>query len=87
MDHPVLSHLPPEWPHFLGYNRLVAKPDADVLMQVNDDPFLVVGSYGEGRVAAFASDCSPHWGSPEFMVWDGYGPFWDQLLRWSAGVE
>jgi uncharacterized membrane protein len=25
------------------------------------DPLLVVGSFGEGRVAAFASDAAPHW--------------------------
>jgi uncharacterized membrane protein len=27
----------------------------------NPDPLLVVGSYGKGRVAAFATDAAPHW--------------------------
>jgi hypothetical protein len=27
----------------------------------NLDPLLVVGTYGSGRVAAFASDAAPHW--------------------------
>ena len=34
---------------------------------------------------AFASDIQPHWGSPRFIEWDGYLPFWCQLFRWLAG--
>jgi uncharacterized membrane protein len=84
--HPALAGLPAEWPHFLGYQRLKAKADADVLMTVGkSDPFLVVGSYGKGRVAAFASDCSPHWGSPEFVGWDHYASFWNGLCGWLSG--
>ncbi len=85
--HPVLAGLDGAWPYFLGYNRLRAKDGAAVLLAVGDDPFLVVGERGDGRSAAFASDCSPHWGSPEFMVWDGYGVFWDQLLGWLAARD
>lgn len=84
-EHPVLNGLAEPWPYFLGYNRLEAKPQSHVLLAVEENPFLVVGSRGRGRSAAFASDCSPHWGSPDFMAWDGYGPFWDQLLNWLAG--
>lgn len=78
-----------EWPHFLGYNRVQAKSGAEVLMGVDEDPFLVVGAFGEGRTAAFASDCSPHWGSPEFLQWPDYARFWGQLMEWlgSAGEE
>lgn len=83
-SHPVLADLPADWPHFLGYNRLVATA-GDVLLNVGTDPFLVVGQHGQGRTGAFASDCSPHWGSPEFMAWAGYGPFWDALMSWLAG--
>ncbi len=86
-DHPVLDGLPEPWPYFLGYNRLTAKPDATVLLAVDDDPFLAVWEHGDGRAAAFASDCSPHWGSPEFMAWEGYAPFWDRLLGWLAGQD
>ena len=51
-------------------------------MTVGADPFLVVGEHGQGRVGAFASDCSPHWGSPEFMAWPSYAPFWANLIDW-----
>lgn len=85
--HPVLEALPSEWPYFLGYNRLAAKEDADVLLRVGDDPFLAVGQHGAGRSAAFASDCSPHWGSQAFTGWEAYGRFWIQLLRWLSSEE
>jgi uncharacterized membrane protein len=86
-DHKVLAEIPPEWPYFLGYNRMRAKPGATVVLAVGDDPFLVLGTAGDGRVAAFTSDCSPHWGSPEFLAWPHYARFWGQLLEWlgSAG--
>lgn len=85
MDHPVLSGIPSDWPYFLGYNRLVAKESSQILMAVGDDPFLVLGTHGAGRCAAFASDCSPHWGSPEFTGWAAYATFWKQLLEWTGG--
>jgi uncharacterized membrane protein len=83
--HAILDGVSPDWPHFLGYNRLRPKAGAQVLMSVESDPFLVVGHHGQGRVAAFASDCSAHWGSPEFLTWEHYGPFWGQLADWLGG--
>jgi uncharacterized membrane protein len=84
-DHPVLAGLPGPWPRLLGYNRLAAKAGADVLLAFGDDPCLVVQHAGRGRAAAFASDCSPHWGSVEFLAWPGYARFWTQLIGWLAG--
>lgn len=84
-DHPILDGITGDWPYFLGYNQFKAKPGSQVLLSVAEDPFLVVGQHGEGRVAAFASDCSPHWGSPEFMAWRHYTTFWSQLTGWLAG--
>ena len=86
-EHEILRAIPAEWPYFLGYNRLIAKPDATVLLGVDDDPFLVVGTAGAGRVAAFASDCSPHWGSPEFLAWPHYQSFWCQLIEWLGSAS
>lgn len=81
-QHEVLNGIDDGWPFFLGYNQLTAKPDAERVMSINGDPFLVLGTHGEGRTAAFASDCSPHWGSPEFISWRHYGRFWGQLIDW-----
>jgi uncharacterized membrane protein len=83
--HPVVDGLSDDWPYFLGYNRLRAKEDATVVMSVENDPFLILGTAGAGRTAAFASDCSPHWGSPEFLAWPGYARFWSQLIGWLGG--
>lgn len=82
-QHQVLAGLPKEWPPLLGYNRVRAIA-GETLLTVGDDPLLVVAQRDAGRVAAFTSDCSPHWGSPDFVAWPGYGPFWHQLLRWLA---
>lgn len=84
-EHDILSGIEGEWPYLLGYNRFRAKPDASIIMSVDGDPLLVVDGYGAGRVAAFASDCSPHWGSPEFMAWKYYARLWSQLVGWVAG--
>jgi uncharacterized membrane protein len=85
--HPVLDGVSPDWPHFLGYNRLKTKPDAEQVMSVGRDPFLVLGRHGEGRAAAFASDCSAHWGSPEFLSWKHYPRFWGQLVDWLGAAS
>lgn len=84
-EHPILGDIDEEWPFFLGYQRLLAKETAQVLMEVDGDPFLTVWTYGKGRVAAFASDCGPHWGSKAFLEWQDYGRFWSQLSLWVAG--
>jgi uncharacterized membrane protein len=81
-EHETLAGIDGEWPHFLGYNRLTTKAGATALLELGADPMLVVGTHGSGRTAAFASDCSPHWGSPEFLEWVHYGRFWGQLVNW-----
>jgi uncharacterized membrane protein len=86
LDHPVLSGLPAEWPDFLGYNRFEARRGETLLsFRETGDPLLVVDTVGDGRVACFASDILPHWGSPRFQEWAGYVPFWEQLFTWLAG--
>ncbi len=84
LSHPVLGGTPADWPPLLGYNRLIAKPDASVVARVDDDPVLVVGTWGEGRATAFASDLAPHWASPEFVNWAHYGRLWDAILSWTG---
>jgi uncharacterized membrane protein len=87
VEHPVTEDVPTDWPALLGYNRVTPDDDADELVAVDDDPLVVTGHHGDGRSAAFTSDCAPHWGSPEYVAWDGYDPFWSNLIEWVAGGE
>jgi uncharacterized membrane protein len=80
LQHPITQGLG-EWPRFLGYNRFQAKPEATVLVRVQGDPFIVVGKYGSGKTACFASDCAPHWGTKEFMEWEHYQKLWVRILE------
>lgn len=80
--HPVLAGLPAAWPFFLGYNRVTVKDGATELVRVGTDPLLAVWDYGQGRAAAFTSDCAPHWGPPGFLQWPGYAVLWNNLIRW-----
>jgi uncharacterized membrane protein len=84
-QHPILHEIPDDWPPLLGYNRFSAKPEGNVLLYHGEDPILVTGSYGSGRTFAYASDCSPHWGTPQFVNWQYYQPFWRQLVSWLSG--
>ncbi|MDE2463327.1 MAG: cytoplasmic protein [Alphaproteobacteria bacterium] len=82
--HPVLGDTPSDWPQLLGYNRLIEKPEATVVARVGGDPMLVVGEYGQGRTAAFASDLAPHWAPQEFLDWPHYTGLWTSILSWTA---
>ena len=86
-DHPIVAGLPSEWPGLLGYNRVTAKDDAEVVVAVGHDPLIVAGAFGAGRAAAFTSDCGPHWCPPPFVEWRGYAPMWQQLVAWVAGAR
>lgn len=83
-DHPILRGLPADWPDFLGYNRVEARGGETILAFPNGDPLLVVDTLGSGRLGCFTSDILPHWGSPRFLEWPGYVPFWESLLLWLA---
>ncbi len=85
VDHPIVAGLPRQWPHIFGYNRVVPKDHAAVLMKSpKGDPILAVGAYGKGRAAAYTTDCAQDWASPELLGWEKYGQLWDQLLRWTG---
>jgi len=85
-EHPATADLPGEWPPFLGYNRVSVDDDASELVAVADDPLIAVGEHGEGRAAAFTSDCAPHWGPPEFTQWEHYPAMWANLIEWLAAA-
>ncbi|MEH0833690.1 glutamine amidotransferase [Pectobacterium cacticida] len=73
-----------DWPRFLGYNRVAAKERATVALTINQDPLLVYGDFEKGKTACFMSDCSPHWGSDEFMRWAYYTRMWVNILSYIA---
>lgn len=83
--HPVLAGVPADWPAVLGYNQVVARPEAELLATVAGDPLIAVTTAGKGRTAVFTSDCSPHWCPQEFIAWPGYARMWTNLCRWTGG--
>lgn len=82
--HSILKGMPEKWPVLLGYNKLIPKEDAKVIVDYKDDPIITVGTYKEGRVIAYATDCSPHWSSPEFCDWEYYNVLWQNMVKWLA---
>lgn len=83
--HAILSGFPVQWPYILGYNRLIPKESADVILEFEGDPIITLGTYGSGRTMAYATDCTAHW-APEAMTgWEYYPVLWDRLLHWLAG--
>lgn len=80
--HEILKGLPNEFPPILGYNKLTAKEEAIVLAERNGDPLISIREYGKGRTLAYATDCSPHWASPEFCNWEHYNTLWRNIVRW-----
>lgn len=82
--HSIIQGIPEEWPVFLGYNKVNPKKESVVVAEIgrNSDPFLVTGEYKNGRTLAFTSDMAPHWGPMEFVEWEYYQHFWQQLVKW-----
>lgn len=88
-EHPILRDIDTDWPILLGFNEVVAKPDAEVLLTASGDygalPLLAVGNYGQGRSLAWMTDIGPHWLPPQFSEWPGYKALWLQALSWAVG--
>lgn len=84
-QHPIVRGIDGEWPLLLGYNEVVAKPDATVIARVGSDPLLVTGEVGKGRTLAWTSDIGPHWCPEPFVTWEGYARLWLQSIEWLAG--
>lgn len=81
-DHMIFKGIPKKWPHFLGYNKTMAIDSGQVIATIDDDPFVAIKEVGEGRIAIFSSDCSPHWAPQEFVNWEYYPVFWKNLCSW-----
>ena len=82
----MLAGVAGDWPTMLGVNEVEIKPGSELIARLPADqgghPLLVLGQHGQGRTAAWTSDIGPHWLSPEFCAWEGYGRLWWNLLGW-----
>lgn len=81
-SHPIMNNVPADWPHFLGYNILLPKEGTDIIATCGEHVFIAATEYGKGRTFAFASDIAPHWGSPEFVKWEGYDQLFANAINW-----
>jgi uncharacterized membrane protein len=85
-DHAVMAGLSGNWPVLLGVNEVEVRDGGEVIARLPADqgghPLLVLGGYGKGRTAAWTSDIGPHWLSPAFCEWEGYGRLWKNILGW-----
>jgi uncharacterized membrane protein len=84
-EHAIVAGLEGQWPLVLGYNRVAARPDAQVLARVGDDVLLACREVGGGRTIAYTTDCGPHWCPPPFVQWPGYQRLWQQMVGWASG--
>ncbi len=82
--HPMVADFPQDWPPMLGYNKLIAKPDAEVVVSYNEDPILSLRRVGKGSTVAWASDCAPHWLPAEFCSWEYNKILWKRILDWAV---
>jgi uncharacterized membrane protein len=84
-EHPALGGAGAFGP-LLGYNRVAARDEADVLVTCGNDPLVAVWECGEGRAFAYTSDCGPHWASRPYADGATYGQLWQGLVGWAAGA-
>lgn len=81
-DHPVGRAWESSPPPILGYNRVTAKPEAQVVATVDDDVLIATAEYGAGRSLVWTSDIGPHWCPVEFSQWEGFDPLMGAMVRW-----
>jgi len=86
-EHEIVNGLPAKWPTILGYNKVLPKDDAQILVTCGEDILVAVGEYGKGRSMVFTSDCAPHWAPPEFLDWFGYNQFWGTAIKWLGSKQ
>jgi uncharacterized membrane protein len=70
-------------PPLLGFNETKLRKGAEALVEIDNlgnwHPLLAVHSFGKGKVTAWMTGASPHWGI-NFMKWKQYEQFWAQVF-------
>ena len=80
---PIEGFAADAFPALRGYQRVFARPAAQVLLVArDDDPVLASWRYGLGKAVAFTSDLSGRWGR-DWVQWPGFGRFIAQTARWT----
>lgn len=83
-EHPVLEGINVESvPPILGFNETKLREGAEAIIEIEDGgtwyPLLAVQDFGRGKVSAYTSSASPHWGI-NLVKWDKYDKLWQQLF-------
>lgn len=81
-DHPVARAWQSSPPPILGYNRVTAKPEAQVVARVDDDVLIATAEYGAGRSLVWTCDIGPHWCPVEFCQWEGFDQLMGAMVQW-----
>ena len=83
-NHAIVKNI--DWstiPPILGFNEVIKRSDAETLLEIKDGdqwhPLFATRNYGKGKVSAWMTGASPHWGI-NFMKWSEYPKFWKQLF-------
>jgi len=75
-----------ESPRNFWHHEYLPRQDAQVLLKAGDEPLLIVGEYGKGRVAVFAGsvmgDSPP--GALPFWEWRGWPVVLSRTVQWLA---
>lgn len=83
-DHDVLTGIElSDIPPILGFNQTELREGAEAILEIRGweswHPLLAVHTRGEGKVSAFTTSASPHWGI-NLVKWPQYDQLWAQLF-------
>ena len=81
---PIAAAVGTDAPVLLGYNKVIAKPEATVHASVDGDVLIAGLEVGTGRSLVWTSDIGPHWCPTPFLDWQGFAPLVGAMLRWLA---
>lgn len=82
----IAAAIGPDAPVLLGYNRVFARPEAQVHASVDGDVLIASRVVGSGRSLVWTSDIGPHWCPTPFLDWSGFAPLVGAMLRWVAAA-
>ena len=89
-NHPILKGIDfSGFPPILGFNETKRRTESETLLEIKywDQwfPLLAQHSFGQGRVSAWMTGASPHWGI-NLIKWNQYDQFWEQLFTFKGDM-